>query len=170
MEALILQEQEKYFELAEQIEASKLIKSTNSNLDFDLTNPIKRAQVVVFLGDEASYQQFLNEYSNLLDTKLIIKTNSSLPKSQLLEVEITIDSGVGICKIEVENQPIVTVIIESLEKIFANSLELLICNSENYQATRAIFEKYKSELASLNQSYDDVLGSDAISAVMKNSL
>ncbi len=131
MNLLILLEDEKYLPLVRTIENNELIGVEVNNIDFKLDNAIKRAEVVLFLGDDLTYETFKSEYKQLLNTKLVITTTEV--EKHPFEVAVTLFDGVIVCRVQSGNDELRAVIIEVLAKIFDESLKQLISDELTYQ-------------------------------------
>lgn len=132
MELLIILEEEKYLPLAEEIETSITITAAITNTDFDLTKAIKRAEAVLFLGDDVVYGEFTAKYGQLLIPKLVF-TTSSVQSGLEFESELYITSRVGVCKLPVVSAELQSVIVEVGNKIFEPSLKLLFCQEVEFK-------------------------------------
>lgn len=144
MNLLILMEEEKYLPLVKSIESSELINCQVSNIDFKLDNSIRKAEVVLFLGDEVAYNMFKNDYEHLLATKLIITTAKTTDAP--FEVECTIYEGVIVCRVQSGNEELRSIIIEVLAKVFDRTLEQLITDESTYEQNIASVNQFLSQL------------------------
>lgn len=132
MNLLILLEDEKYLPIVGQLKLNSLAEVEVSNIDFNITNPIKRAEAILFLGDNQSYQLFKEQYNQLLTDKLIFTTVSYDHKLNF-EIEVYIANGVIICQLPAVNPEVRSIIIEVTNNIFEGSLKPLISSAEQYE-------------------------------------
>lgn len=167
MNLLILLEDEKYFQLAEEIKASKLITATINNIDFNIEPAIKEAQVVLFLGDNYSFEQFLERYSELIAMKMIVRTCHEATISSQLDIPIYISNGVGICNLIAEGNELRQIIVESLCNIFEQSLSVVITNNQTFNHKIQVLEDYEQQLLSLVDQVQGELGIGATEQVMR---
>lgn len=167
MKLLILLEDEKYLPLVEEIKRNRLIEVEVNNIDFNITNPIKRAEVVLFLGDEQSYQYLKEEYRGLLTEKLIFTTATTDIKSDF-EVEAYINCGVIVCNVPRLSEDICAVIIEIAKNIFDGRLKTLISNEQTYKDNINQVIQLETELNNLANRSLEFLPENIIQQIFTN--
>lgn len=165
MRLLILLEDEKYLSVVESIKLNSLVEHEVSNIDFNITNPILRAEAVLFLGGDQAYQEFKEQYTQLLADKLIFTTAAFADKSRF-EVELYIANGVVVCKIPLVSNEISSVIIEVTNNIFEGSLKPLISSEEKYCADLNSLKQLDLALKKVSSDSLEVLPQQIIQQVI----
>lgn len=126
MNLLILCEDDRHLKLSEKIAANPKLTAEVSNIDFDLTKSLSRAQTVLFLGDNEVYQQFCKQYLQILKSKLVLTLAGIKQLESDLEITGKINLGVAVFGITPINQEIDFVISQSILKIFEELYKVMV--------------------------------------------
>ncbi len=160
MNLLILCEEPKYENLAKEIATASNFDVEITNIDFNLTNGLKRSQTVLFLGDQESYQLFCNQYKEVLQTKLVLTIASLKLLESDLELFIRINLGVLLVGTKRINDEIDFVISQAVSNIFEKVLKILLIEEEKLDENVSLVEEvgYQlEEIASGSQLPRDVV-------------
>ncbi len=126
MNLLILCEDDRHLKLSEKIAANPKLSVEISNIDFDLTKSLSRAQTVLFLGENNEYHQFCKQYLQILKSKLVLTLADTKQLESDLEVTGKINLGVAMFGITPINQEIDFVISQSILKIFEELYKVMV--------------------------------------------
>lgn len=168
MKVLIIVEDERYQQLALALESNIKVEVEVTNTDFNLSKSISNCQAVVFFGDVQMYNQFVVEYQQLLNSKLMIRTNQGDQYQLPLDIELQIISGVGVCLIPQLGAELTSIIAESLYSIFDEKIKLMICDQQNYQQVLDSINQLNSQLKIISDQYEQQLGLETISKIFEN--
>lgn len=168
MNVLILLESKQEQNLAKVLKENPQINVEINNIDFNLTNSINRAQVIIFFGDNLSYDIFMSSYREQVVNKLIIRNCDNDIISSSLDIVAVIDSGVLVCKVPELERELEYVVIQSLQTIFEPTLKILICNEQDYGQMLDTVNTFKQELVSLTKQYDKQLSLPVVEQILRN--
>ncbi len=152
MNILILCEEKRYESLATKISCNPNVTCEISNIDFNITNSINRAQVILFLGDEAVYRSLCEQYSSLLVTKLVITFADAPLLNSDFEIIAKLSSGVCVCKVSNINDELDLVVANSLKQIFGNSFKMLTVNGEDFSVIVNEISNIEAKLEALESN------------------
>lgn len=167
MQVLILLEDEKYFQIANQIKDKSNATVEISNIDFDLTKSLQAAQSVILLGSEQPYLTIKSEYYAIIKEKLFFTTYDSTDKD-LFEVKIDITNGLVICQMPQLDQHLMPIVSETCHIIFDRSLKVVETTSNAYPQLKATIEDLERELQNLIDNNNYTLSNDVIEEIFHN--
>lgn len=156
MRALILLEEEKYLPVANQLKKHSLADIEISNIDFNLTNSLKKAQCVILLGGKQPHLYLIKEYHDIVKDKLFLSTYYCESKLTF-EIYIKITNGLVICQIPDMESELVQIISETCHNIFDESLKVLETNVDNYLQVISTIEQIENDLQVIIDDNLDVL-------------
>ncbi len=162
MNVLILLEDEKYLPLVNGVKSNKQISLEVNNIDFNLSNSVSSAQVIIFLGDDESYRYFKLQYEGLITTKLILRTATANLNSSDFDLIAHIDNGIGLIALPQLESEIEQVIIQSIQTIFEGQLQLMFVSQEDYLQKLEIINQFKDAINLLADEYRSELTSNII--------
>ncbi len=150
MNLLILCEDDRHLKLSEKIAANPKLSAEVSNIDFDLTKSLSRAQTVLFLGDNEEYQQFCKQYLQILKSKLVLTLADTKQLESDLEITGKINLGVAVFGITPINQEIDFVISQSILKIFEELYKVMVVDESHLSNVEAQINQLGNQLQMLS--------------------
>ncbi len=167
MNILVINEENQYEALIEDIKSLPKAYVEVTNVDFDLTTSINRSQIIIILANDEIITKFKNQYSASLDQKLLVVTSAKIKNEAPLDVNAAFINGVGIFAIDSDYQ-IAPIINETLIKIFNKNLCVKICDKNEYDNQINNLRQLESDIIKVIAKYEKKLSHSELEQTLKS--